>query len=129
MSKMFYGAIKPVFERAEVLRKNPTHFENILWHHIKANQLGVRFKRQHPIWMYIADFYCHELKLVIEIDGSIHNLSEIMEYDTLREEYIKSFGIKVIRFTNSEIKYNISGVLERIDNVIKEIRTNESKQN
>ena len=125
MSNMFYGAIKPVFERAEVLRRNPTHFENILWQHIKTNKLSVRFKRQHPIWMYIADLYCHELKLVIEVDGSIHDLIEIKEYDVLREEDIKSFGIKVIRFTNDEIKHNVSGVIERIQNVIKEIRTNE----
>ena len=122
---MFYGAIKPVFERAEVLRRNPTHFENILWQHKKTNKLSVRFKRQHPIWMYIADLYCHELKLVIEVDGSIHDLIEIKEYDVLREEDIKSFGIKVIRFTNDEIKHNVSGVIERIQNVIKEIRTNE----
>ena len=125
MSNMFYGAIKPVFERAEVLRRNPTHFENILWQHKKTNKLSVRFKRQHPIWMYIADLYCHELKLVIEVDGSIHDLIEIKEYDVLREEDIKSFGIKVIRFTNDEIKHNVSGVIERIQNVIKEIRTNE----
>ena len=125
MSNMFYGAIKPVFERAEVLRRNPTHFENILWQHIRTNKLSVRFKRQHPIWMYIADLYCHELKLVIEVDGSIHDLIEIKEYDVLREEDIKSFGIKVIRFTNDEIKHNVSGVIERIQNVIKEIRTNE----
>ena len=125
MSNMFYGAIKPLFERAEMLRKNPTHFENILWQHIKANQLGVRFKRQHPIWMYIADFYCHELKLVIEVDGSIHDLNEIKEHDVLREEDIKSFGIKVIRFSNDEIKHNITGVIEKIQVAIKEIRTNE----
>ena len=127
MSNMFYGAIKPVFERAEVLRRNPTHFENILWQHIRTNKLSVRFKRQHPIWMYIADLYCHELKLVIEVDGSIHDLNEIKEYDVLREENIKSFGIKVIRFTNDEIKHSISEVIERIQNVIKEIQANESK--
>ena len=93
MKNMFYGAIKPIFERAEELRKNPTSSENLLWQYLKADQLGVRFKRQHPIWMYIADFYCHELKLVIEIDGSVHNLKEVKYHDIVREEDICSFGI------------------------------------
>jgi imidazole glycerol-phosphate synthase subunit HisF len=56
MANMFYGAIKPIFARAEILRKNPTHEEMLLWQFLKTNQLGVRFKRQHPIWLYIADF-------------------------------------------------------------------------
>ena len=86
--------------------------------------MGVRFKRQHPIWLYIADFYCHELKLVIEVDGSIHNVKEVMEHDQLREEDITSFGIKVIRFRNKEIRTQIENVIERIKNVIKEIQTN-----
>ncbi|MFI5133704.1 MAG: endonuclease domain-containing protein [Chitinophagales bacterium] len=104
MSNMFYGAAKPIFQRAEELRKKPTQEELLLWQHLKANQLGVRFKRQHPIWMYIADFYCHELKLVIEVDGSIHNLEEIKENDKLREEDIASFGIKIIRTTIMKLK-------------------------
>ena len=90
MGKMFYGAIKPIFQRAEELRKNPAHEELLLWQHLKSNQLGVRFKRQHPIWMYIADFYCHELKLIIDIDGSIHTVKEVMECDIVREENIVS---------------------------------------
>lgn len=122
MSNMFYGAVKPVFKRAEELRKKPTHEEILLWKHLNANQLGVRFKRQHPIWMYIADFYCHELKLVIEVDGSIHNVKDVMEYDKVREEDIISFGIKVIRFTNIEIKTDIEIVISRIKNIINELK-------
>ncbi len=121
---MFYGAVKPIFARAEELRKNPTAAEKLLWLQLKKNQLGVRFKRQHPIWMYIADFYCHELKLVIEVDGSIHNVKEIMEYDILREEDISSFGIKVIRFRNSEIRTGITTVIERINGIIIELKNN-----
>ncbi len=79
----------------------------MLWLHLKRNQLGVRFKRQHPIWMYIADFYCHEIKLVIEVDGSIHMVKDVMENDLVRQEDFTSFGIKVIRFTNKEIRSDI----------------------
>ena len=70
---MHFGAIKPIFENAEFLRKNMTHEEKLLWGFIANNQLGYKFRRQHPIWRYIADFYCHELKLVIELDGGIHD--------------------------------------------------------
>jgi cyclase len=124
MGDMFYGAIKPIFERAEELRKNPTEDEKLLWLYLKRNQLGVRFKRQHPIWMYIADFYCHELKLVIEVDGSIHNLKQVMEHDIIREEDISSFGIKVIRFSNNEVKNRIESVVERIKFTISELTAN-----
>lgn len=127
MGDMFYGAIKPIFERAEELRKNPTEDEKLLWLHLKRNQLGVRFKRQHPIWMYIADFYCHELKLVIELDGSVHTLKDVIENDRIREEDIKSFGIRVIRFTNREIKNDIAKVLEKIKCIILEIKANGTK--
>ena len=121
---MFYGAIKPIFERAEELRSNPTHEEKLLWQFLKVNKLGVRFKRQHPIWLYIADFYCHEIKLVIEVDGSIHNVKEVMEHDAIREEDIVSLGIRVIRFTNKEIRTQIENVIDKIETVIKEIQTN-----
>jgi imidazole glycerol-phosphate synthase subunit HisF len=124
MADMFYGAIKPIFARAEELRKNQTEDEKFLWRYLKANQLGVRFKRQHPIWMYIADFYCHELKLVIEVDGSIHNLKEVMECDKIREEDIISFGIRVIRFTNREIRTNVTSVIEKIQSIINELKNN-----
>ena len=124
MANMFYGAIKPIFVRAEILRKNPTHEEMLLWQFLKTNQLGARFKRQHPIWLYIADFYCHELKLVIEIDGSIHNVQEIMEHDMMREREIVSFGIKVIRFKNSDIKRNVEEVINKITDVINELKSN-----
>ncbi|TMI61650.1 MAG: endonuclease domain-containing protein [Bacteroidetes bacterium] len=124
MANMFYGAIKPIFTRAEILRKNPTHEEMLLWQFLKVNQLGVRFKRQHPIWLYIADFYCHELKLVIEIDGSVHNIKEVMENDIIREDDIKSFGIKVVRFKNYEIRNEIENVIEKMKAVINEIKCN-----
>jgi len=128
MADMFYGAIKPIFIRAEELRKNPTADEKLLWFYLKRKQLGVRFKRQHPIWMYIADFYCHELKLVIEVDGSVHNVTEVLENDHRREEDLSSFGIKVIRFKNSEVKNKIEQVVERIVKVINELKNSQTNE-
>jgi imidazole glycerol-phosphate synthase subunit HisF len=128
MENMFYGSIKPIFARAEELRKNPTHEEMLLWQFLKAKKLGVRFKRQHPIWLYIADFYCHELKLVIEVDGSIHNMKEVIEHDRLREEDITRLGIDIIRFSNKEIRTKIEDVVEKISKKIKELKTNGSKK-
>ena len=124
MANMFYGATQPIFKRAEELRKNQTEDEKLLWLYIKSNQLGVRFKRQHPIWMYIADFYCHELKLVIELDGSVHLQKTVMENDKIREEDLKSFGIRVIRFSNSELRTDAAKVIEKIRCIIIEIKAN-----
>jgi len=100
-------------------------FKKLLWQRLKRNQLGVRFKRQHPIWMYIADFYCHELKLVIEVDGSIHNVKEVIENDMIRQEDIVSFGIRVIRFTNIEVRTDIGSVISRIQTIINELQANQ----
>jgi very-short-patch-repair endonuclease len=70
---MFYNAKPHIFEKANDLRKNLTEAEKILWFYLKKNKiLGFRLKAQHPIERFIADFYCHNLKLVIEIDGGIH---------------------------------------------------------
>jgi len=73
-----------------------------------------RFRRQHPLSNYIADFYCHKLKLVIELDGNIHDQEEVKASDQEREEAIKSLGITVIRFTNEDIKTRIEACLELI---------------
>ncbi len=78
--QMFYGATPLIFERANQLRKNQTESEKFLWEILKNKQmLGLRFKRQHPIDKFIADFYCHSLKLVIEVDGKIHFNPEKIE--------------------------------------------------
>jgi len=69
---MFMGASNLIFKNAEVLRNNMTAAEMLLWGHLKGNQLGAKFRRQNPLGNYIADFYCHQHKLVIEVDGSIH---------------------------------------------------------
>jgi very-short-patch-repair endonuclease len=112
---MFYGARKPIFLKAIELRNNPTKAEMVLWEQLKNKSLpGVRFKRQHPIDIFIADFYCHKYKLVIEVDGEIHNSPENKEYDDGRAFEMEKYGIKILRFSNREVLENINNVIARI---------------
>ena len=94
---MHYGAIKPIFKNAEYLRKNMTHEEKMVWAYLSNNQMGFKFRRQHPIWMYIADFYCHRIKLAIEIDGSIHKKEDVKISDAKRQSEIENLGISVLQ--------------------------------
>jgi very-short-patch-repair endonuclease len=95
-----------------------TKSENILWEKLKKKQIcGIRFRRQHPIDFFIADFYCHDVRLVIEIDGEIHNQQK--EYDDGRCAEMEKYSIKVIRFTNSEVENKIDDVIIKIENEIK----------
>jgi imidazole glycerol-phosphate synthase subunit HisF len=112
---MFYGALPQLFEKAGFLRRNPTKTENILWKQLHNKKLGVKFRRQHPIFKFIADFYCHEKRLVIEIDGDYHTRKEQIENDQIRTEDLKALGIEVLRFTDQQ-------VLKDIECVIKEIK-------
>lgn len=125
---MHYGAIKPIFENAEYLRKNMTHEEKIVWAYLSNNQMGFKFRRQHPIWMYIADFYCHELKLVIEIDGSIHNLNDVKMKDVIRENDLVDFGITVLRFTNETVRSEMEVVIKNITETIIKLSESISKK-
>lgn len=99
-------------ENRRQLKKQMTEAEQLLWKHIRNDSLGVRFRRQYGIGNYITDFYSPSLKLVIELDGSQHFTPEALEYDKIREEFMKSFGIKTLRFNNNDVMSNIEGVLE-----------------
>ena len=113
--EMFYGATPPVFEKARVLRKNMTHHEKLLWEELRfKNILGLRFKAQHPIDNFIADFYCHKLRLVIEVDGEYHNTSKKTGYDLARQRIIENYGIRVLRFTNNEIQEGLTKTVNKI---------------
>ncbi len=115
---MFYGAPPFLFEYAKQLRNNPTKAETILWLRLKGKQLGVKFRRQHPIYKYSVDFYCHELKLVIEVDGDYHEQRNQMEYDKFRSKDLSEFGIHIIRFSNNQIEKKLNFVTEEIKRVI-----------
>ena len=118
---MFYNAKPHIFEKAKMLRNNMTEAEEMLWEQLKGKKLlRLRFRRQHPIDIFIADFYCHPVKLVVEVDGEIHKIRDQKEYDFGREGELENWGIKVIRFTNEEIENNIEQVLKRIEQVCKE---------
>jgi|SRR6056297_2839392 len=115
---MFYGAKPIIFERAKALRENPTKAEIALWDILRKKQMmGLHFKQQHPIRIFIADFYCHAIKLVIEVDGDIHNAEENKEYDQNRTAELENYGITVIRFSNEEIMKNIEIVKSKIEKV------------
>jgi very-short-patch-repair endonuclease len=91
-----------MLERAKELRRGMTPAEKILWKHLKANRLnGLHFRRQQVFHGYHPDFYCHQYELIVELDGGIHEFQK--EYDAEREEYLKSLGFRIIRFTNEEI--------------------------
>ena len=112
-------------ELSRNLRKRQTEAENEFWKKARNRKLfGKKFLRQYPIkfqlngkkGFYIADFICHEAKLVIEIDGSIHNTQR--EYDEFRTEIINSIGFKVIRFKNSEVINNFDKVITKLKNLL-----------
>lgn len=112
---MFYGAKPYIFANAKALRANMTVSEQYLWQKLKGkNLLGLRFRPQHPIDVFIADFYCHSIKLVIEVDGGVHENREQREYDIGREAELNALGIDVIRFKNEKVINHIDEVVEEI---------------
>ena len=96
-------------DKARVLRNNPTEAEKLFWSKVQHEQLGVKFRRQHPIDRYITDFYVPEARLIIELDGGQHNDSQ---KDKERTVYLESKGYRVLRFWNNEVLENIEGVIQ-----------------
>lgn len=100
-------------QRARELRHEMTRPEQLLWERLRDRQLGeLKFRRQHPLVPFITDFYCAEKRMVLEIDGDIHDLQK--EQDELRTRQFEEFGYRVIRFRNEEIETNIGLVLKKI---------------
>ncbi len=119
---MFYGAGRNTFQKAHFLRSKMTDAEMVLWSRLKnRNIFKVRFRRQHPVDIFVLDFYCHETKLAIEVDGRIHLKREIQEYDEGRSHDIEKFGIKMLRFTNEQILNNLNEVQTTILNTINDL--------
>ncbi len=104
---------------ARQLRENMTDAERRLWTKIRMKQLkGYQFYRQKPIGDYIVDFFCPRAKLIIEIDGSQHFFGKVIEYDRIRDEYVRSLGLRVLRFTNTDVLTHIEEVVESIEKEI-----------
>jgi very-short-patch-repair endonuclease len=123
---MYYGAKPLIFKLAKELRKTQTEAEKILWSKLNKNQiLGLQFRRQHPIDKFIADFFCPKIKLIIEIDGSIHDIPEYHNHDLGRSDKLNDFGITILRFTNeqiiNEIDYTVNQIEKISENLIYEL--------
>lgn len=125
---MYYDAAPIIFKKAEELRKKMTPAEEILWNVIKINEWHLKFRRQHPIANYIVDFYCHQSKLVVELDGGYHENKEVKIYDVARENHIREYGIKVLRFKNEEIFNDIESVMNKIGGAIQQIKISSTKK-
>jgi very-short-patch-repair endonuclease len=107
-------------ERARELRRQDTPAEKILWETLKGRKLlGYKFTRQKPILGYIVDFYCAELLLIIEVDGSIHD--ETGEYDTLRSDELRDHGFHLKRYRNEDIDFELSNVIKDLTQFIQMI--------
>ena len=99
----------------KMLRNNATEAEQLLWSKLKRSQvLGYKFRRQYGDGSYIVDFYCTDVRLVIEVDGETHVSKDEFEYDRNRQEEIENLGLTVLRVTNRDVFDNLSGVLQTI---------------
>ena len=103
---------------AQQLRKNLTKEEAQLWYQFLC-RYPYRFRRQYIIGNYITDFYCHQAKLVVELDGSQHCDPDEMEYDRKRTKYLQAQGLEVLRFSNLDVMRQFKYVCEAIDNAVK----------
>ena len=111
---------KEKLEYARELRRDMTPAEKVLWQELRANKLGVHFRRQQVIAGFIVDFYCHKAGLVIEVDGDIHDLQQ--EEDARREKVFREMGLRIVRFRNEEVMKNLSTVVGNIRGLV-EMRT------
>jgi len=115
----YFGASEEIIKRARILRKTMTKAEETLWNHLRKKQFeGLRFRRQHPIGRFIVDFYCHALKLVIEVDGNIHQEDLQKERDENRTYELQKLGLTVLRFDNEMVLKDIPKVLKDIEEYI-----------
>ena len=115
ISGMHCGATPKVFQNAAKLRDSMTDPEKNLWEYLRKKPLGFKFRRQHPLAGYVLDFYCHKLRLSIEIDGGYHLKKEQKEKDEERTEYLKNLGITEMRVTNNQVLRKFETVIENIN--------------
>ncbi len=120
MKKPFHAEAKvSTFENARELKKNLTPAEAILWDALRARKLnGLKFRRQHPVLTFVLDFYCHERRLCIELDGGIHMLRESKLSDDARTAILQSMNISVKRFTNEQVISDLKSVLTEIQKLL-----------
>ncbi len=101
--------------KRQFLRNHATSHEELLWSHLRRRQiLGYKFRRQFSVGAYVLDFYCPELKLAIEVDGSSHDSIRSQRNDLERQTYLEGFGIRFLRFRNDEVEFQTDGVIAAI---------------
>ncbi len=111
----YFGATAETKARAAELRKSMTYAEKVLWQQLRNREMdGLKFRRQHPVSIFILDFYCHEKKLAIEVDGEIHQSEDQREWDENRTFELNELGINVLRLTNKEVVDSTYKVIEKI---------------
>ncbi len=114
------GTTLEIEAAAQRHRRNMTAAERTLWAALKNRQLNsLRFRSQHPLGRFIADFYCAQVRLVVEVDGPVHNKQA--EYDAARTQHFETYGYQIVRFTNQEVFANLPKVLAKISQVATEI--------
>ena len=114
------GPVQPFKDRntarAKQLRRAAPPAERLLWQALRARKLGFKFSRQMPIGPYFADFLCRELNFIIEVDGDSHDQS--VDYDARREDYCRSLGYQILRFSNADVMKNLEGVITHIQTTL-----------
>ena len=109
------GAIGKLYQYRRELRQESTEAEKLLWAELRNKKLnGLKFRRQHPIDKFVLDFYCHERKLAIELDGSIHDLKVNKDYDEARTAMLTGLNVFVLRFRNEQVIDNLKDVIKKI---------------
>ena len=111
-------AIGKLYQYGRELRQESTEAEKLLWEELRNRKLnGLKFRRQHPLDKFIVDFYCNEKKIVLELDGGVHNEKINKEYDEARTAMLAGLNIIVLRFKNEEVINDMQGVLKKIRDV------------
>ena len=109
---------------AKTMRTNSTEAESLMWQILRAKRfMNLKFRRQHVIALYIVDFYCHELGLVIELDGSQHNTDDCRAYDFERTKFLEALGLKVLRYWNHDMLGQAYLVLEDLWVICNELKS------
>ncbi len=110
---------------AKSMRHTATDVEHLMWQILRAKRfMNLKFRRQHVIKPYIVDFYCHEIGLVIELDGSQHGADDAIEYDAERTKFLEALGLMVVRYWNHDVLSQTDVVLEDLWNVCSELKVN-----
>ncbi|MCU4312005.1 endonuclease domain-containing protein [Acinetobacter variabilis] len=108
---------------AKSMRHSSTNAEQLMWQLLRAKRfMNLKFRRQHVIAPYIADFYCHEIGLVIELDGSQHGTDDGIEYDAERTKFLEALGLTVVRYWNHDVLGRTDVVLEDLWTVCTELK-------